>query len=460
MYHRLFNQQSSQLRTPFPIWQVSVCDQPRWSQSWNTFSASIEQFHQTLEPASRMARFPDPENTLGNIQQLQLQLHQQVYLRETIQRIRRGIALKDIYKIIVQSLMDFFQADWIFLLENGPSCWHAVEPSFPSTSTSSHALNDYLGLESVVTKLEKPFPITVNEQLVRQLPVDQQWLSQFPGSWLLGPIHLPRAHHGHIVDKPWGVVAMGRQDRANIWTTDELAQAKILIDEIAIALHHGFLYEQLRQDNQALQALALTDSLTGLANRRRFDRYFDAEWHRLAREQQPLTLILCDIDYFKRYNDYYGHPTGDGCLTQVGNVLTSCIRRPADLVARYGGEEFAVVLPNTDTEGGHSVALAIQKQLANVGIPHFTSSVAAAVTVTMGVATVIPRPQLVPQNLLQAADLALYHAKQQGRDRIYVHAHYCVHGDDQSEKMSLELTNQDMSPSDIQSVEPQAGGHL
>ena len=454
MYHRLLNQELSQLRTLFPDVKASMFDESGRSQPWNTCaSVFVGQTYQPFEPASRMACLSDSENTLGNhIQQLQLQLQQQVYLRETIQLIRRGVALKELYKIVVQSLMDFFQADWIFLLENRPACWQALESSLPPMS--SHVLNDYLDLENVVTKLEQPFPIIVNDQSVGQVLVEQEWLTQFSGSWLLGPIHLPRGHHGQVEDKPWGVVAMGRQDKTNIWTSDELIQAKILLDEIAIALHHGFLYEQLRQDNQSLQALALTDSLTGLANRRRFDRYFDAEWHRLAREQQSLTLILCDIDYFKRYNDYYGHPTGDECLAQVGAVLTNCIRRSAGLVARYGGEEFAVVLPNTDTEVGHSVALAIQKQLAQVGIPHVTSGVSDVVTLTMGIATVMPRHELLPQDLIQAADLALYHAKQQGRDRIYVHAHYYVRNsyiqdNDQPESISLEHTIQDINPSDM-----------
>ena len=212
------------------------------------------------------------------------------------------------------------------------------------------------------------------------------------------------------------------------------------MDEVAIALDHSFRHDQLKQDKQELQALALTDSLTALANRRRFDRYFDTEWQRLAREQQPLTLILCDIDYFKLYNDYYGHPTGDICLAQVSDVLTRCIRRPGDLVARYGGEEFALILPSTDTEGGHSVAKEIQKQLANIAIPHCKSSVSQSITLTMGVATIIPGPHRNPQELLKAADLALYHAKQQGRDRIYVHAHFCVHNDPSLVQTSQEPT--------------------
>lgn len=426
MYHRSFPQQLPQLQTLFPELQSSVSDE----QLGSLFPVG-QTVYQSLAPASRMVRLSDSEANLVDIQQLQQQLQQQDYLRETIKRIRQVLTVNDVYKTVVQSLMEFFEADWIFVLENGPCHWHSVDASLGATQLrNDHALNTYLGLESVVTKLEHPFPIAIDDYSAQQMPVDRQWLHQFPGAWLLGPIHLPSVHRLQTLDRPWGLVVMGRKNGANIWTTEQLHQAKILLDEIAIALHHSLLYEQLRQDNQDLQALALTDSLTGLANRRQFDRYFDAEWQRLARERQPLTLILCDIDYFKRYNDFYGHPMGDICLTKVSEVLTSCIRRPADLVARYGGEEFAVVLPNTGTEGGHNVAHAIQRQLKQVAVPHATSDVDDNVTLTMGIATVIPKHQLASQDLLQAADLALYHAKQQGRDRIYVHAHYCVHNSD------------------------------
>ncbi|MEM9264172.1 MAG: diguanylate cyclase [Cyanobacteria bacterium P01_F01_bin.13] len=373
----------------------------------------------------------DIEDDLVDAQPLQQQLEQQVCLRETIQRIRRVLTVDDIHKTTVQTLMDFFQADWIFLLEKGPCFWEPVAQSMhPMSCASVSAFNQYLGLKSVAIKLSQLYPIAINTQSVQQVSGDEHWLSQFPGSWLLVPIHLPPMYQQS--GRPWGLVAIGRREQAHIWPIEQQDQAQILVSEIEIALRHGLLYEQLRQDNNNFKTLALTDSLTGLANRRQFDSYFEAEWQRLVREQRLLTLILCDIDYFKRYNDYYGHPTGDVCLAKVSDVLTRCIQRPADLVARYGGEEFAVVLPNSDTEAGHRIALEIQKHLAKVDIPHASSSVSHAVTLTMGIATVLPQHQHSPQELIEAADLALYHAKQQGRDRIYVHAHYYIHDDEHS----------------------------
>ncbi len=452
MYHRFLIQKLPQLQTLFFFGaQSSVCDEQLWF-----LAPGGQTCHHPFEPSSRMTRFPDSEDSLDDMQQLQKQLQQQTDLRETIQRIRRGLTVSDVYQTVIQELMNFFQADWIFLLENAPCCWQSVASSLHSMNAKhAHALNAYLELEVVSTQLQQSLPIVLDDHSVSQFPAAHAWLNQFPGVWLLGPIHLPHVHHLRMADKLWGLVAIGRKDRNHVWRPEQHTQAKILLDEIAIALHHSFLYDQLRQDNEDLKTLALTDSLTGLANRRQFDRYFDAEWNRLVRERQPLTLILCDIDYFKRYNDCYGHPTGDECLAQVSDLLTSCIHRSADLVARYGGEEFAVVLPNTETDGGHRVARTIRAALKKAAIPHATSDVSGYVTLTMGIATVIPRPEMASQDLLQAADLALYHAKQQGRDRIYVHAHYCIRNDTHHtdtqfvNATSLVSVNQGVSPTDI-----------
>lgn len=433
MYNTSSSHKLNRLQTLFSWLKASVFVDPGWPKSWHIFAARFGQLNQPLKPASRMAHFSGSKEYLGKIQQLQQQLQKQKDLQTTIQRIRRVLAANDVYTATVKALMEFFQTDWILLLENSSCYWQPVNQAlYPSSAEHTTALNTYLELETIATKLRQSSPISVNQQSVQQVPVDQPWGTKLPGSWLIVPIHLPHMQPLQSTDRPWGVVAIGSKDQTNIWTIDQQTQAKILVEEIAIALDHSQLYEKLKQDNYKLQALALTDSLTELANRRRFDEYFETAWQRLAREQQPLTLILCDIDYFKRYNDYYGHPMGDICLAQVSQVLTTCIRRPADLIARYGGEEFAVVLPNTDTDGGHNVAKAIQQKLANAAIPHSTSTVAKVITLTMGVATVIPNHKLNSQDLLRAADLALYHAKQQGRDRIYVHAHYCLHNDEYS----------------------------
>lgn len=177
---------------------------------------------------------------------------------------------------------------------------------------------------------------------------------------------------------------------------------------------------QLETVNKALQYLATYDSLTEIRNRRCFNDYLDTEWRRLAREEAPLSLIMCDIDYFKLFNDTYGHQAGDECLRQVAGVIQHSVKRSADLVARYGGEEFAVILPNTDANGATCVAEFIHQQVRDLQIVHAKSAVSEYVTLSLGVACCIPAPMSQPATLIAIADEALYRAKKAGRDRVSV----------------------------------------
>lgn len=167
-----------------------------------------------------------------------------------------------------------------------------------------------------------------------------------------------------------------------------------------------------------LQRLSLVDGLTKIANRRSFDERLPQEWHRLAREAAPLSLVLCDLDRFKNYNGLYGHQAGDECLQEVAKVLDESAKRPADLAARYGGEEFALILPNTDAEGAVRIAETIQGRLQASAIAHENSDVSKLVTLSMGVASEIPKPDSSEKALIEQADQALYRAKQQGGDRV------------------------------------------
>ncbi|MEG4287627.1 diguanylate cyclase [Microcoleus sp. C2C3] len=178
--------------------------------------------------------------------------------------------------------------------------------------------------------------------------------------------------------------------------------------------------QQLESVNRALQYLATYDSLTEVKNRHSFNQYLDTEWRRLAREEAPLSLIMCDIDYFKLYNDTYGHQAGDECLRQVAAVIQHSVKRAADLVARYGGEEFVVVLPNTDIEGATCVAQMIAQQVRALQIVHAKSAVSEYVTLSLGVACCIPAPKSQPEALIALADESLYQAKASGRDRVSV----------------------------------------
>ncbi|BAZ68596.1 hypothetical protein NIES4106_33610 [Fischerella sp. NIES-4106] len=174
----------------------------------------------------------------------------------------------------------------------------------------------------------------------------------------------------------------------------------------------------LRQANLELERLVTLDGLTQVANRRRFDEYLSQEWRRTARELQYLALILCDVDYFKSYNDHYGHQAGDACLKNIAAAMRNTLKRPADLVARYGGEEFAIILPYTAVQGAVAVAQAIQKAIKLLRLLHLQSQVSNFITLSFGVSSVIPTHNLKPETLIKTADEALYQAKKQGRDRI------------------------------------------
>jgi diguanylate cyclase (GGDEF)-like protein len=215
----------------------------------------------------------------------------------------------------------------------------------------------------------------------------------------------------------WGLLACQQCDAPRAWSDLEVETLTQLANQLAIAIQQSELYHQLQRVNQELQHLATHDKLTGLPNRRYFDDYLEQEWRRLSREQAPLALILCDIDYFKQYNDAYGHLGGDGCMVQVARAITQAIKRPADLTARYGGEEFAIILPNTDLAGAVRAGQLIQREINQARIPHCKSLIKSHITVSLGIACVQPRLAMPPCHLTNLADQALYQAKQQGRDR-------------------------------------------
>ncbi len=175
--------------------------------------------------------------------------------------------------------------------------------------------------------------------------------------------------------------------------------------------------QELQRSREELERLSRLDGLTGLANRRFFDDILRREFLRGAREQSTLALIIGDTDCFKNYNDRHGHVQGDECLRQIAARFGAVCRRPADLAARYGGEEFALILPDTSLEAAASMAESLRRSVEALAIPHAASTVGSHVTVSLGIATIVPRPGDAPGRLVENADRALYDAKQQGRNR-------------------------------------------
>ena len=180
------------------------------------------------------------------------------------------------------------------------------------------------------------------------------------------------------------------------------------------------LVQQLEIERNTAQFNSITDSLTGLANRRYFDEALRTEFYRLKRSGSTLSLIMLDVDHFKKFNDNYGHLAGDDCLRQIGTTLKTIVGRAPDIVARYGGEEFVVILPETEAIGAETLAERIRKAVEELAIPHSASDIAEYVTVSLGVVTVYTTGLASPEQVVVMADEALYCAKKGGRNRIAV----------------------------------------
>ena len=197
----------------------------------------------------------------------------------------------------------------------------------------------------------------------------------------------------------------------------------ILRRRVRNVLEKGYLYRELKLANHKLQEHAITDGLTGLANRRHFDDCLDREWKRSSRDQGNLSLILCDVDYFKSYNDTYGHQAGDVCLQRIAQTLRNkAAKRATDIVARYGGEEFAAILPSTALDGALEVAGRLQASIETLAIDHsVASSSHKQITISQGIASMIANRDTQLSTFINWADQALYHAKKSGRNAIAVY---------------------------------------
>lgn len=205
-----------------------------------------------------------------------------------------------------------------------------------------------------------------------------------------------------------------------LWLANRLVQLeRVSTEQLEQELHRRQRTEvALQKVSEELEQLAVFDDLTRIANRRRFEEYLYQEWRRLGREKQSLSIIFCDIDYFKSYQDGYGDEMADLCLQKIAQATRRATRRPADLAARYGSEWFAIILPNTDAKGAFRVALNIRMEVRQLEIIHGYSPISEFVTLSMGVSSMIPTLESEPELLVAAADKALQEAKKQGRNRV------------------------------------------
>ncbi|MGC1393869.1 MAG: diguanylate cyclase [Coleofasciculaceae cyanobacterium] len=348
-------------------------------------------------------------------------LHQQ-YLRERLMgaiqsRIRKSLKLSEILNTTVTEVLQFLQTDRVIIYRFENDCSGVVvvealeqqwQPMLGRKIWDICFAEHYLNLDNkgYIQAVEDIYTAGFSQCYINFLTQYQVRAN------LVVPILQGEAF--------WGLLVAQHCRQTRQWQPWEIELLNQLAFNVGIAIQQAELYQQLEAANQQLKRWATLDGLTQLANRRCFDQYLEQEWRRLTRESQPLSLILCDVDFFKLYNDTYGHQAGDEALKKVAAALGDTVKRPADLVARYGGEEFALVLPNTHQEGALHIAESIHQAIRRLKLVHEASSVNSYITLSVGVATVIPRLNNSATALIAAADAGLYQAKASGRDRTIV----------------------------------------
>lgn len=252
----------------------------------------------------------------------------------------------------------------------------------------------------------------------REEAMGKHWLTNFVPSqyWSqLGHVCKKTVELGDGKEYEYPVVTKAGEERMVAWNNTILLDAS---GEISLVTCTGIDITERKLAQDMLQRLSSIDGLTGIANRRYFDQYLEREWRRGVRSSTPFSLVMCDIDYFKAYNDTYGHQGGDDCLKKVAATIKSTLKRPGDLVARYGGEEFVIVMPETNVNGAAVLAESLRAGVEALGIAHANSQVNKCVTISLGVATIVPSLDSSPEELLSSADKALYRAKKEGRNRV------------------------------------------
>ncbi|KAF3890182.1 MULTISPECIES: sensor domain-containing diguanylate cyclase [Nostocales] len=408
------------------LWGLLIahqCQNPRYWQQWEV--DLLKQISEQLAIAIHQADlYRQIQTDLAERQQTELALrralereqhaiHRERLIGIIAQNIRQFLHLDSILTTTVEEVRQFLQVDRVVIYQFDAE-WHgtviAESISDPSFSILGQNVQDPCFQKTISHSYFQGRIHAVNDILKANL--DPCYVNLLTTLQARAVLVLPVVIHQNL----WGLLIAHHCDMPYQWQQATWHLLRQLSTQLAIAIQQSELYQQLEEANRELQRLAKLDGLTQIANRRSFDECLEREWQRSNREQSPLSLLLCDIDHFKLYNDYYGHQAGDNCLQQFAQTLDKVVKRPTDLVARYGGEEFAILLPNTDTMGAIQIVEQIQQAVAQLQIPHLRSGVSQCVTVSIGIACLNPAQELLPEDLIAIADQALYEAKANGRN--------------------------------------------
>ena len=388
--------------------------QPEGAERW--LSSRGRTFTDTQQDPCLMGVILDISDQKQAELELKAQTQRERLVTEIAQRIRNVLDLDTILEQTVAAVKDFIEADRVIIIRssatmNGEVIAESCSSKYP-TMLGWQLRDPWFVGKKFLHHYQQGRGLAVENIYAHDLSEEQlMFLEYFQ---IKAEIVVPLLQENTL----WGLLIAHQCSHTRAWQPADVRLLQSLATQVGIAIQQAKMHAQLTLANEQLRRIAYLDGLTQVANRRRFEQYIKTEWRRMSREKKPLALILCDIDYFKAYNDYYGHQAGDNCLRLVARTLGRAAKRPGDLVARYGGEEFVIVLPNTDLSGAETVAEDIRYLIRSRRIDHKKSKVDKIITLSLGVASGIPNPDSSPGELVKLADDALYDAKNQGRDQV------------------------------------------
>lgn len=357
--------------------------------------------------------------------------------------IRQSVNLEVILQKVTVDIQQLLDCDRV-LISSYPKNYHALTTQAWERGISpifSESYSDFLakichnnpieyqqyqqGQIQIIEDIEHHYKESLEREYLRQQGIKSQ---------LIIPLCLPNINSGQsiiensnissleddatskISSSLWGWLIIHQCQTPKIWQQPEITFLQSVVKQIEITIRQNLLEEQLQQKNQQLQELALHDPLTQVYNRRYLDQQLALEWRRLQRIPSPLSIIICDVDYFEAYKNIYGQKVGEQCLQNVAQIISQAIKRPADFVSMYSDEKFAIILPHTPLQGAQKIAQAIKKMINSVKLPHAKSATSSFVTLSLGITSTIPNSLESPGLMMKAAEQALYIAKSRGRN--------------------------------------------